>query len=262
MSACRMIADMHDAFEWWAEIWIPLSVGAATVFLSIVALVASARATRLAHEVERQREAAAEERAADERRQRVQGMALAEARALTRWVMVATEDSGWHVDSVERTGEARHGPTLAQEARVALRQSLVPGASELLEVTEFEIENFHDHTPHPLYMPDRRVVSQPPIYAHSAILSEHVPQYRRERIMSRIRDWALDPERAQGGLRADLARIREDADAFMDYRLGLGDRGLRPISELPDPPFQIEAAVEFFRAQGVLPPDDEEMEPL
>lgn len=248
---------MHDTFEWWAYIWIPLALGATTVFVSVVALVASARATRIAHEVERQREAAAEERTADERRRRVQAMAIEEARVLTRWAMVAIERWYWAGDKVEETGEARHGPTLAHEARAVLGQSLVPGAKELLEVTEFEIDGFHQHKPDPMYMPDRRIRHAPSATASSEILSEQVPRYRRNRILSRIRDWALDPEVSQYEIASDLEQIHANPDAFMDYRRGIDVPGLPPLADLPDPPANSREAVEFFRGRGLLPPQEE-----
>jgi hypothetical protein len=221
----------HDAFTWWSQIWIPAAVGLTTVFISVAALVASSRATDLARSVERQREAAATERAKDAGRQRLQDMAVSEARALTRWVMVATHDFHWVHKKVSEVGPSSHGPTLRDDARAMLEASLVPGAGILLDIIEAEIAGFFKRKPDPMFMPDRKISERQHMYANSSILEEQVPIARRERILTRIRSWALDPYAAQPLLTAELAALSSDEDRFLDYRRDLPDAGSLPPYE-------------------------------
>jgi type IV secretory pathway TrbD component len=222
----------HDAFEWWADIWIPAAVGLTTVFVSVAALVASARATRLAHAVENQREAASAERAKDAALQRVQDMAANEGRALVRWVMVITQDYHWSHRKISDTTPSTHGPTLRHDARAMLEASLVPGAAELLDITEAEVGAFWERKPDAMFMPDRRINgTHMEMYANSSTLEVRVPAVRRERMLARIRSWALDPYAAQPVLATELTALRADEDRFLDYRRGLTDSDSLPTYE-------------------------------
>jgi hypothetical protein len=252
----------HDPFEWWAYIWIPLLLGAAnalftlliggaTVLVSIVALVSSARATRLAHEVEQQRQAAASERERDERRRQVQAMAVEQAQALTYLALVAMENPHWRYQE-PKVGEP-HGPALEKNARVLMQQSLVPGAEELFKVTEFELDNFWRLKPDAIFMPDR-IMTHPTVgFAKSAIISEAVPAVRRDRINKRIRRWALDPEEATPSIRAELAQIENDPRGFMDYRRGLANADLPPLDDLPTLPHETAERLRILREYGAIP---------
>lgn len=220
----------HDVFAWWAEIWIPVAVGLTTVFVSVAALVASARATRLARLVESQREAAEAERAKDAGRQRLQDMAVNEARALVRWVMVAAHDFHWSHRKLSDVTPSSHGPTLRHDARAMLEASLVPGAASLLDIIDAEINVFWGRKPDAMFMPDRRIRSMP-MFANSSILEQQVPAARQERMLTRIRSWALDPYAAQPLLAAELAALRADEDRFFDYRRDLADAGSLPPYE-------------------------------
>lgn len=222
----------HDAFAWWAEIWIPVAVGLTTVFVSVAALVASARATRLARLVENQREAAAAERAKDAGRQRLQDMAVNEARALVRWVMIVAHDFHWRHKKISDATPSSHGPTLRHDARAMLEASLVPGAASLLDILEAEIDMFWERKPDAMFMPDRRVQGESmTMFASSRILAEQVPAARQERMLKRIRSWALDPYAAQPLLASELEALRADGDTFFDYRRDLADAGLLPAYE-------------------------------
>lgn len=245
----------HDLFQWFAEIWIPAAIGLITVFVSGVALVISHRATTIANQVEDQRVAAESARDALARTERMQDMAIVEARALTRWVNAAAKSLHWEHVPLEEVGEAVHGPTLAAEARVLLAQSLVPGAQELLELVELEVENLYRFTPDAMYMPDRSG-NYLNSYARSDLLSGVTP-IRRERVLSTIRRWAADPEGFSPEVSRVLGRARSDPQTYWDYRQGLAAENLAPLVELPDPPAQYDERRRFFAERELLPKEPE-----
>lgn len=242
----------RDAFQWWAEIWLPGLIGVASIVTAVAALWISHRATLLAQAVEAQRVAAEDSRALREEQERLRVTAVSEARTLTRWANLATRDHHWQYRERAKVGREAHGPSLLEDARVLLMQSLVPGASELFELTELEISALRSWVPDAMYMPDRVMHRHAPEHATSALL-DRVVEYRRERIVSRIRRWALNPEAARSEVVADLGRARSDPDAFWDYRLGLGVDGLKQLSELDSPPSMMAERIEFFRERGLLP---------
>jgi len=187
----------HDTFSWWAEIFIPALVGAGTVLVSYAAFVASRRATDVAAQFERQRELNEEQRAADERKRRLQDMALEEARALNRLV-------------VETYGADRFMPHSRPElkqaevdARVALEQSIVPGAEELYKITLYDLAKRDDYVR----------VSRDESVMRKARKSQ-IASRRWERTKRRIRAWALDPEAEAKRLSAES---RDIEDAPVDY---------------------------------------------
>lgn len=244
-----------DAFTWWAQIWIPGVVGIATLVSTFVALWISHRATLLAKAVEDQRQLAENARDIRDAKDRLQLMAVEEARAVTRWVNVAARDSHWERRKLHEIGEVRHGPTLLAEARVLLQQSLVPAAEELFEVTELEVRAFRMHLPDAMYMPDRRI-GIGGINATSDLLAAAV-LYRRDRTLARIRGWALDPQGAHQEVLNDLSRAESTPDAFWDYRLGIGSiaQELRPLSDLKRPPGRTQERTQFLTERGLLPTD-------
>ncbi len=245
-----VVADDDDrsAFEWWSQIWIPLGVGAATVLVSAVALIASSRATLLAHEVERQREAAAAERADDEQRHRLQSMAVGEARALMAWCIAASKRWSWEHQKLEEVGPDLHGPTLRDRAQAIMSQSLVPGADVLLELTTAEIGGMWRHLPDPVYMPDASYTAHS-AHADSAMLREVTP-WRVARMTRRIRAWSHDPVGSLPDLIVERDTLRSDPAHFFDYRLAVELQGLRPLAQLPKPPQMHAERVEWLRANG------------
>lgn len=187
----------HDTFSWWAEIIIPALVGAGTVLVSYAAFASSRRATEVAAELERQREFNEIQRAADERKRRLQDMALEEARALNRLVVET-----YSADSVM----PRSRPELERaeiDARVALEQSVVPGAEELFTITLYDLNNRN------LYVVIRRDES-----VMQKAWKSRTAYMRRERTKHRIRAWALDPEAQANKLAAES---RDIEDAPLDY---------------------------------------------
>lgn len=83
---------MHDTFEWWANIWVPSLLGAATI---TVAAVVSHNASRLARQVETSRLEDENRRDAEGARLRLIDMASRDARVLMRWAVEATRPLGW-----------------------------------------------------------------------------------------------------------------------------------------------------------------------
>lgn len=243
-----------DAFEWWSEIILPTLVGIATVVVSVVALVASRRATRLGHEVERQRDKAEELRAREERERYLRGMSVNEARTLMAWAVIATKDWHWEHRDLEKVGVERHGVTLRQRADVELGQSLVPGARDLLELTTIEIHAFWDHLPWAAHMPDAAVSQGPYPEATSKLLSVDVPSFRKNRMFDRIRAWAQDPENMGPAIRTELVSAQVSLDEHMDYRLGLSAEGLKSNRELTREPEDWQAAHRVLRDLKLIPP--------
>lgn len=246
----------HDVFQWFAEIWIPTALGLVTVFVSIVALVISHRATKIAILVEDQRVAGENARDLRAREDRLQDMAVAEARALTRWVNAAAKNYHWRLASLDKVSESVHGPTLEAEARVLLEQSLVPGANELLELVALEVEHLYHYVPDAMYMPDRVLEGISGAYADSKLLSGVSPR-RRERVLSLIRRWSSDPSGSLREVRSALQQAESNPDEYWDYRRGLSTDGLPPLADLPRPPENFRVRRDFFVKRGLLPPSAE-----
>lgn len=198
-------------FEWWAYIVIPSLVGVATVIVSGVALWVSHRATVLASKVEAQRAAAEGERVRDSARERLQAMAIDDARALHRW---AVEDlrSGFNVVRVVGLRDAAPGRTpdeqAAIDARVQLEQSIVPGAADIFALTKFDLRNRDEYLPEPLeYGSD---AGKARIKLRDAIRAA-----RDRRMFERIRAWALDPQALELQLELDLQRVEADPENYL-----------------------------------------------
>jgi len=193
-------------FQVFADLVVPGVVGIFTLLVSIAALVSSARATRLAHEVERQRLASEESRDRETRSARLQAMAVEEGRALQRWVVESRNARSMWVRSTQPfTTPPPRQPS--EEARIhaeaVLQQSVVPGAVELLELTAIDISHRHrlgvDGD-----MPESEKI------AHLRRRSEFDARTAR-----RIREWALDPESRGPGLRDELLSARSDTDRYV-----------------------------------------------
>jgi hypothetical protein len=206
---------LRDGFAWWSEIVIPSLVGLATVGVSVVAVVVSVNASRLARAVEDQRRRAEEERARDAGRARLQEMAIAEARALHRWVVEVTKPQAARILS-RAVFEPNMPETSFQKAEVdaivALEQSLVPGAPQLLELTQFDIENLDRY-----------------IRFHGGMGSVLHPEYQRvrrarlDRTFRRIREWAVDPEAMAPVIASELASAQDDAVNYLLFGESLKD---------------------------------------
>lgn len=197
----RVTTELADPslFDWYAQIWIPLFVGLATVGVSVIALIASSRATKIAHQVESQREAAALERQEDDRRRRLLDMSGEEARTLHRYVVEQLRAPTYMI----RTGIGDAPPArsphvqAAIDARVALEQSLVPGAEELLAVTEFDLQNRWDGI-------DRSLNPRESGYEAQEERARSIVKARERRMFDRIRAWGLDPDGQAPHIRRDL----------------------------------------------------------
>lgn len=194
---------MHDTFEVWAQIVIPSILGAATLAVSVVAVLVSLNASRLAHAVERQREAAAEERAQEASKARLVDMAIREAKLLRLWVLGEHSPRIWgrRMHRFDEPEPPRSPVEAARiEARVELEQSVVPGAQDLFAITVFDIETRLKHVMHDARASEETNAQRAAIYAR-----------RLARTEERIRAWALDPE-------GEAPRIAEE------YRLALDDQ--------------------------------------
>lgn len=194
-------------FEWFAEIWIPSLLGLATVAVGVVALIISHRATELAKDVEAQREKAAKQREEDDRRRRILDMATEEARTLHRYV-VETLRHRIHLGRPD-SGPPRRSPAeqASIDARVALEQSLVVGASDLFAITKFDLENRWQHIPEPLsYGEDG--------YDEQERFARAKASDRMKRTMARIRNWASNPELTAPEIAEDLRLALEDSETY------------------------------------------------
>lgn len=203
-SGSGMMMHMRDWFDWLSLVAIPGLVGVGTLAVSVVALIASNRAQALSREIEAQRGADELRRDQDTRLGKLQGMAIEEARALHRMISERVRPrpartpvgiSGASVPDRSAADEAR------REAEVMLRQSIVPGAEPLLELTLFDLTNRWSMLP-------ANETEWSPI--RKAIVAE-----RHERTVSRIRDWALNPELESERIGADWAMAQTDALRYL-----------------------------------------------
>ncbi|MEV5042713.1 hypothetical protein [Microbacterium sp. LMI1x-1-1.1] len=179
-------------------------------------------------------------------------MAVEEARALMAWCIAASKWVSWEIVKLDDVGPDRHGPTLRDKATTILSQSVVPGADALLELTTAEIEGLWRNMPDAVHMPDAVWDEYWPS-AGSEIL-DRVGPARADRIAQRIRQWSLDPEGASADLQQERSLLRADPISFFDYRFGIGVQGLKPISDLPDPPSEYAERVAWFRERGIKSP--------
>jgi hypothetical protein len=200
----------HDTFEWIAYIWLPALIGVATLAVSGVALWVSHRATVLAGKVEMQREAAADERAEDDRRRRLQEMAIDDARALRRYAVEAVRPSLGHVSHSIGSAPPPRLPRVQAEidARIQLEQSLVRGAGTLFELTQFDV----DHRD--AFLPEA-IGFKVPGHEERADLREALRRARDHRMFDRIRQWGLDPERTAPLIDAELTLARTDPQNYL-----------------------------------------------
>ena len=199
-------APAHDAFEWWAQIWIPALLGVATVGVSVVALWVSHRASVLASDVEAQRVRAAEERADDAARERLRTMALEEARVVHRWVAESQRAVSHSVHSILHSPPPARTP--AQQARidaeVALEQSLVPGASELLAITKLDLDWRWRFL---------RQDGAEGLIEHGD--ADEIYAERVARTFARIRAWALNPAGEAARIYVELKRAEVDPVEYL-----------------------------------------------
>ncbi len=201
----QSLIGSRDLFAWLAEFWIPLIGIVATVVVSAIALIASNRAQKLAGQLEAERDADQRQRYAEDRARRLREMAIEEARALYRWLAEAKRRRGWFAVQ-RRMGDPpppREPHEQAQvDAEVMLQQSIVPGAQELFEVTEFDLKHRWSLLPESDAEEFKEV--------RASIIRE-----RQERTRSRIREWALDPEGEAEGIVAELESIEADEQAYL-----------------------------------------------
>jgi len=167
---------LHDAFDWWSSVWIPASVGIASLLIAAAALISSRRAVKIANDSEKAR-----------RVDMVRSIAREDARLVARWVEL--KDMRGRVDRVE---SARF------EAAIAMASSIVPGAAGLWELTEFETEN-RDSYLRGGQIPKRIAIRD-----------------RSQRTRQRIRSWAADPEGSVQQIDADLALKRADENSYLN----------------------------------------------
>ncbi|MDD7930090.1 hypothetical protein [Microbacterium thalli] len=242
----------RDAFEWWAEIVLPSIMGAATVLISAVALISSSRATRLASEVDKQRVEAESARAREESLRYLRGMAVGEARTLAAWAFTLLDDPNAEKRTLAEVGPDKHVPTLRRRVVVELGQSLVPGAHEIYAITKMELENHRNFLPYAGWMPDAVVPVGTHGDPHSQALSVDVANFRRRRMLGRIRDWAHDPQAKTPLIIDEIASATESLADHMDYRQGLWWQNLKPLSELPYPEGDLTERRAFLAERGLI----------
>ena len=200
---------MTSEFQWWAEIWIPAAVGVTTLGVSGIALWVSHRATVIARKVEDQRQAAEEERTSHELHRRLVGMAVEEARLLQRWVIEETQPGRFWM----RTTPMNSAPpprTEAEQARVdayvALTQSLVPGADDLLRITSYDLDNLNRYISYDSHDADE--------------LNEKRADIRSQRVAratTRIRLWGLDPIGESAAVERELQSIDDSPAEYLMF---------------------------------------------
>lgn len=200
---------MHDAFEWWAEIWIPVFVGMGTIAVAVVASVVSWNAARIAHRLEQERAEDQERRDFEAAQGRLREMSTCEARILRRWVVEATRSTAdWYFRSrpLNEPPPPRSPLESARvEAIVELEQSLVPAAAELLKLTTFDLKNRSELLPEfQQGEPDDRERLRVAIHAA-----------RDARTLRRIGDWGLDPTRSVDEIHRELAMAEGDPDKYL-----------------------------------------------
>src|SRR5690554_5813494 len=121
-------------FQWWAELAIPWLVGIATIAVALAAIIATRRATWLAHEVEQFRIDEGRRRDADESRRDLLATSQAEARTVRRWIHFVVDYRHGVVTSSNRYPKEAEGA-----ATVSLEQSFIPRAVDLLSVTRHDL---------------------------------------------------------------------------------------------------------------------------
>jgi len=197
MTPAAAPAIVHDAFQWWAEIFIPAGGAIATVAVSVVALAASSRAQKLAHQIEEARNSDLDQRHADERAEHLRSLALEEARALQRWITEHENRSPWRTSHrISEPPPPRAPDAQARiDATVMLEQSIVPGATEVLALTTYDLDN---------------PFAYGPADDSDDGAFRRMQRARSARTKSRIRDWAMDPQSAVSMLN------RDETDAVWD----------------------------------------------
>ncbi|WP_156149280.1 hypothetical protein [Microbacterium foliorum] len=193
----------HDLFEWFAEIILPGIVGLATVAVTWAAVFAATSANRLAKDVETQRTKAAEERASEASKLRMQDMAIDDARVLHRWVVESLKPRYLRVGSEESPSRSQ----LEQaeiDARVALEQSLVPGADELLAMTRFDLKHL-----------SKWLIPRDDDSVLTKAKKSMIRRKRLDRMNGRIRSWALDPQSETTRIRNDRQLADDDSVAYL-----------------------------------------------
>lgn len=214
---------MHSWFEWWAQIIIPSAIGLLTLFVSGVALWVSHRSSLLANAVEGERAAASAMREAEAAQVRIREMAVIEARALYKWFREATRPlAGWPASRRLNEPPLPRTPLemAAAEAEAALQHSLVPGASTLLAITAFDLENRLARLPD-----DGSPVEDGPAY----IVRDQLLDARDSRTLDRIRRWAFAPELESESLPGEFEAARANQPSYL--RAGLHLRWVYPADE-------------------------------
>jgi hypothetical protein len=207
-------AVIRDTFDWWAGIIIPSIIGAGSVIVSVVAVGVSMNASRLAREVEKQREAASKERAADAARDRVRDMSVREAKLLRRWV-VESRKPRFGLRGVP-VGAPPPPPSALEvaetEARVELEHSVVPGAALILRLTEFDIENRR-----------RYVEADTDGGAWRLAVFDRIIERRDDRTDSRIRAWAVNAEGQRALLQSEMHSTEDDPMGYLFFGESIED---------------------------------------
>ncbi|MGB3376562.1 MAG: hypothetical protein WBA87_15660 [Microbacterium sp.] len=196
---------MRDWFDWLSLVAIPGLAGIGTVAVSIAALVSSSRAQALSRGLEAQREADEKQRDRDARLERLRGMAIVEARAVHRLVTESIRPRMVRSTELSRrlplAGSAPDRDQARVDADVMLRQSIVPGSEELLEITLFDLANRWSKLPEN-------------VDGWSSFRKAMVAE-RHERMISRIREWALNPEVESKRIAAEWALAQSDPLTYL-----------------------------------------------
>lgn len=188
---------MPTLWEWISELVIPAVVGIASVLVAVAAVRTSRDAMRLARDAESSRRR-------DEERMLLRSDAQDQARLLTSWVDADSKKSPYVVSRRISDPEPPETPLqrLRRESIATLSVSHVPGAEEILAMTQHDLESA------------RRT---PPPNAHE----QYVAKWR-DRTLRRIRDWGLNPLLTSELVRDEMFQARQEPDDYARLPLGVG----------------------------------------
>ncbi|WP_133411794.1 hypothetical protein [Agromyces badenianii] len=196
-------------YDWFADIWIPLALGVATVVVAVAAVKASHRAGELAGKIEQMRMDEDKRRHAEDRRARVLDMAAEQGGLLWKWVDLSRNVRFGMIGSGPLTPE--RDPEVARlNAESALRQSLVPGAHDILELTMIDVRRRGEYLPKSTQRMDEDTGELVRDRVREGLLDA-----RDERTLSRIREWALEPIEQAPAVASELERARTDPENYL-----------------------------------------------
>ena len=188
---------MRDIADWFADLIIPAFVGLTSLVIALAALRTSRDAMKLASDAESSRQ-----RESD--RQQVRDEAQSQARLLTQWVD-AHSRTGTRF-SFHRLSDPEPPETplqkLRRESVATLSVSHVPGARQILAITEHDLEHAHRTPPEDAY-------------------SQYHDMWRA-RTLDRIRAWGLSPLESAPELETTIMFAQANPEQYARVPLGIG----------------------------------------